>query len=159
MKMTHIWSCSCGFSGRQWARGPARGQSPCVPNCSRSYTQQEHAPLIAVTNRIEHSLLERLRPSTCLLPFAEHRHVHNSPQLPYILTRINAFVILLSSFGPPLSVRNRDVLCFLWGTKRIYICYVDESSLVVRVPGYWTEIYCVSCEVRTEYIYIYIYVM
>jgi hypothetical protein len=25
---------------------------------------------------------------------------------------------------------------------------------VVRVPGYRTEMYCVSCEVRTEFIYV-----
>jgi hypothetical protein len=25
---------------------------------------------------------------------------------------------------------------------------------VVRVPGYTTEMYCVSCEVRTEFIYV-----
>jgi hypothetical protein len=28
-------------------------------------------------------------------------------------------------------------------------------GLVVRVPAYRTEIYCFSCEVRTQYIYIY----
>jgi hypothetical protein len=27
-------------------------------------------------------------------------------------------------------------------------------GLVVRVPGYWTEMYCASCEVRTEFIYV-----
>jgi hypothetical protein len=27
-------------------------------------------------------------------------------------------------------------------------------GLVVRVPGYTTEMYCVSCEVRTEFIYV-----
>jgi hypothetical protein len=27
-------------------------------------------------------------------------------------------------------------------------------SCVVRVPGYTTEMYCVSCEVRTEFIYV-----
>jgi hypothetical protein len=27
-------------------------------------------------------------------------------------------------------------------------------DLVVRVPGYTTEMYCVSCEVRTEFIYV-----
>jgi hypothetical protein len=27
-------------------------------------------------------------------------------------------------------------------------------GLVVRVPVYTTEIYCVSCEVRTEFIYV-----
>jgi hypothetical protein len=26
--------------------------------------------------------------------------------------------------------------------------------LVVRVPGYTAEMYCVSCEVRTEFIYV-----
>jgi hypothetical protein len=28
------------------------------------------------------------------------------------------------------------------------------ACLVVRVPGYRTEMYCVSCEVRTEFIYV-----
>jgi hypothetical protein len=28
------------------------------------------------------------------------------------------------------------------------------SDLVVRVRGYTTEMYCVSCEVRTEFIYV-----
>jgi hypothetical protein len=27
-------------------------------------------------------------------------------------------------------------------------------GLAVRVPGYTTEVYCVSCEVRTEFIYV-----
>jgi hypothetical protein len=27
-------------------------------------------------------------------------------------------------------------------------------GVVVRVPGYTTEMYCVSCEVRTEFIYV-----
>jgi hypothetical protein len=27
-------------------------------------------------------------------------------------------------------------------------------GLVVRVPGYTTEMYCASCEVRTEFIYL-----
>jgi hypothetical protein len=27
-------------------------------------------------------------------------------------------------------------------------------GLVVRVPGYTTELYCDSCEVRTEFIYV-----
>jgi hypothetical protein len=29
-----------------------------------------------------------------------------------------------------------------------------NCGLVVRVPGYRTEMYCVSCEVRTEFIYV-----
>jgi hypothetical protein len=37
----------------------------------------------------------------------------------------------------------------------LYICYVEESRppLWSRVPGYRTEMYGVSCEVRTEFIY------
>jgi hypothetical protein len=34
-------------------------------------------------------------------------------------------------------------------------CSSDRlCSLVVRVPGYTTEMYCASCEVRTEFIYV-----
>jgi hypothetical protein len=34
--------------------------------------------------------------------------------------------------------------------------YTDDRlcGLVVRVPGYTTEKYCASCEVRTEFIYV-----
>jgi hypothetical protein len=32
------------------------------------------------------------------------------------------------------------------------IPYARLCGLVVRVPGYRTEMYCVSCEVRTEFI-------
>jgi hypothetical protein len=27
-------------------------------------------------------------------------------------------------------------------------------GVVIRVPGYTTEMYCASCEVRTEFIYV-----
>jgi hypothetical protein len=37
-----------------------------------------------------------------------------------------------------------------------YTCYVEEGGLVVRVPGFTTEKYCVSCEVRTGFIYEYV---
>jgi hypothetical protein len=40
----------------------------------------------------------------------------------------------------------------------IYICYVEESRPPLwssgQVPGCRTEMYCVSCEVRTEFIYV-----
>jgi hypothetical protein len=41
-------------------------------------------------------------------------------------------------FFPKISLRLSPCLC----------------SLLVRVPGYRTELYCVSCEVRTEFIYV-----
>jgi hypothetical protein len=37
----------------------------------------------------------------------------------------------------------------------LYICYSDRlCGLVVRVPGYRAEMYCASCEVLTEFIYV-----
>jgi hypothetical protein len=64
----------------------------------------------------------------------------------------------LWSSGLSSWLQNGDVLCYLWGTNWIYICYVEDidrlSGLVVRVPGYRTKMYCVSCEVRTEFIYV-----
>jgi hypothetical protein len=38
--------------------------------------------------------------------------------------------------------------------NKITIFSIDlPCGLVVRVPGYTTEMYCISCEVRTEFIY------
>jgi hypothetical protein len=54
-------------------------------------------------------------------------------------------VTILGKTGPSclisLSVSVRPAVDLLCG-------------LVVRVPGYTTEMYCVSCEVRTEFIYV-----
>jgi hypothetical protein len=36
----------------------------------------------------------------------------------------------------------------------ITLCWDRLCGLVVRVPGYRMEMYCVSCEVRTEFIYL-----
>jgi hypothetical protein len=41
------------------------------------------------------------------------------------------------------------------GTEFIYVMYKKVDllrGLVVRVPGYRTEMYCACCEVRTEFI-------
>jgi hypothetical protein len=42
----------------------------------------------------------------------------------------------------------------LWTLIGIVIVHDRLCGLVVRVPGYWTEMYCASCEVRTEFIYV-----
>jgi hypothetical protein len=39
-----------------------------------------------------------------------------------------------SSSGQSSWLQNGDVLCFLWGTNRIYICYVEESR-----PPLWSS--------------------
>jgi hypothetical protein len=36
----------------------------------------------------------------------------------------------------------------------IFYWFDRLCGLVGRVPGYTTEMYCVSCEVRTEFIYV-----
>jgi hypothetical protein len=42
-----------------------------------------------------------------------------------------------------------------WGYKKNPIDVQDSyCGLVVTVPGYTTEMYCASCEVRTEFIYV-----
>jgi hypothetical protein len=60
----------------------------------------------------------------------------------------------LWSSGQSSWLQNGGVLCFLWSTNWIYVMWkkVDRlCGLVVRIPGYRTEMYCVSCEVRTEF--------
>jgi hypothetical protein len=49
-----------------------------------------------------------------------------------------------------------EMYCFLWGTNWIYICYVEESRPPLWSSGQssWLQMYCVSCEVRTEFIYV-----
>jgi hypothetical protein len=64
----------------------------------------------------------------------------------------------LWSGGQSSWLQNGDVLCFLWGTNWIYVCYVEKvdrlCSLVVRDPGYRMEMRCASCELWTKCIYV-----
>jgi hypothetical protein len=60
-------------------------------------------------------------------------------------------LIILFSF-------HRFALLNLSSPLFTYLCYSSIScdrlcGLVVRVPGYTTEMYCVSCEVRTKFTY------
>jgi hypothetical protein len=38
--------------------------------------------------------------------------------------------------------------------QQSYVVDTKLCGLVVRVPGYTTEMYCPSCEVRTEFMYV-----
>jgi hypothetical protein len=63
------------------------------------------------------------------------------------------YIILLKSSEPKssnsvLSLFQTKMLCLISATIRL-------CGLVVRVPGYSTEMNCVSCEVRTEFMYFY----
>jgi hypothetical protein len=79
--------------------------------------------------------------------------VTESPQLDSYLRIFFTKRPPLWSSGQSSWLQIGDVLWFLWGTNWIYICYVEESR-PVRVPGYTTEMYCDSCEVRTQFIYV-----
>jgi hypothetical protein len=63
----------------------------------------------------------------------------------------------------PVHFVNLNSFCArdtrIYGVCSIYFCtYLILQDrlcgLVVRVPGYTTEMYCDSCEVRTEFIYV-----
>jgi hypothetical protein len=49
------------------------------------------------------------------------------------------------------------LLMIIFAAYYLYSTVSDSDrlcGLVVRVPGYTTEMYCVSCEVQTEFIYV-----
>jgi hypothetical protein len=54
--------------------------------------------------------------------------------------------VFLWSSGQSSWVHNGDVLCFMWGTNLIYICYVEEC----RPPLWSTERRCIVFHVRYE---------
>jgi hypothetical protein len=53
-----------------------------------------------------------------------------------------------------IQVLSRDMVRMESGPTVICGVMPFSPGLVVRVPGYTTEMYCVSCEVRTEFIYV-----
>jgi hypothetical protein len=96
--------------------------------------------------------------------FTSSLPVHNFPVwfffVSFLVVLATLLVFLLEHF--PSVFRNVKLLSrdswFLY--DRISHFYFTSSlfscdrlcSIVVRVPGYWTEMYCASCEVRTEFI-------
>jgi hypothetical protein len=51
---------------------------------------------------------------------------------------------------------TKEYSSYISGCRNIITTTVHTiyNRLVARVPGYTTEMYCVSCEVRTEFIYV-----
>jgi hypothetical protein len=84
------------------------------------------------------------------------------PQLPNKLP-LSSAVILPDPCHTAYTVSpllNRDGSCkkLDFEPKQVYAASIASvrrlHGLVVRVPGYTTEMYCASCEVRTEFIYV-----
>jgi hypothetical protein len=87
-------------------------------------------------------LLELLKCSFCRSYVKQWRSFINHKLQEQVLTAfINKIYTSIITKWPPLRfsgqgswLENGDVLCFLWGTKWIYICYVDESR-----PPLWSS--------------------
>jgi hypothetical protein len=56
----------------------------------------------------------------------------------------------------PVSIQLFSVYCHFTSPipRALSLIASRLCGLVVRVPGCTTEMYCVSCEVRTEFIYV-----
>jgi hypothetical protein len=63
-----------------------------------------------------------------------------------IWTEINPIIYARRNYMQLITVSNVNIN--YWA----YWSYVGLCGLVIRVPGYTTEKYCVSCEVQTEFI-------
>jgi hypothetical protein len=58
------------------------------------------------------------------------------------------------SYSTP-STPMMEEACYFEKLVSTYVMSQDRlCGLVVRVPGYTMEMYCISCEVRTEFIYV-----
>jgi hypothetical protein len=62
--------------------------------------------------------------------------------------------------GPMYTQQHSRLFCNVFAFKGLAIRNMFHAlgdhfcGLVVRVSGYITEMYCASCEVRTEFIYV-----
>jgi hypothetical protein len=120
----------------------------CIPHYTSQYWREYHI-----------KCLHLLQPAFSLFPPKLQWTISSNILLPYmvpfnfslnrtvlrmyalLLHEISEFAFLLASLRPPLRSsgqsswpHNGDVLCFLWVTNWIYICYVEESR-----PPLWSS--------------------
>jgi hypothetical protein len=109
--------------------------------------------------RLEHKMAARTQSLRLL----------STPGASYFITRITShfrnYTILhvTRSCKHNYTHQNLSESSFVYSAS-CYICHLPRRrwvdkirslcGLVVRVPGYRTEMYCVCCEVRTEFIYV-----
>jgi hypothetical protein len=72
------------------------------------------------------------------------------------LVLTGTFMRVASGFAKSAESLEGGSNAMIPSNTNIYIIYIKDRvcGLVVRVPGYRTEMYCASCEVRTEFIYV-----
>jgi hypothetical protein len=93
------------------------------------------------------------RDAGCHLSSCRERQMYLSK---YYSESLSAGLPLWSS-GQSSWLHNGDVLCFLWGTNSIYVCYVEESRLPLWPSGQssWLHNGDVSCFLwGTNWIYV-----
>jgi hypothetical protein len=73
--------------------------------------------------------------------------IYEERELKSRLSRICGSLGVSKLYGPPFSLIGSNILLSTFICDRL-------CGLVVRVLGYTTVMYCVSCEVRTEFIYV-----
>jgi hypothetical protein len=73
-----------------------------------------------------------------------------------IVNRNDFYFLILLFTSPHVSASTgHPQVKYTQSFFKSYYAYNDRlCGLVVRVPGYTTEMYGVSCEVRTEFIYV-----
>jgi hypothetical protein len=110
---------------------------------------------LALLNRLDSRLLKNKRRN------------QNSTSCLYFVCLEDAGSNFLRNISDPLqdykAVRQKFLLSPVWGNQNQRSCFKLEPycrktdrlcGLVGRVPGYRTQMYCVSCEVLTEFIYV-----
>jgi hypothetical protein len=90
-----------------------------------------------------------LVPLKALLQVGGARHILRPPNI--AATGLTVFPLSATDLKSERSFRPR--MTCIYRLSRI-VCVDRLCGLVFRAPGYTTEIYCVSCEVRTEFIYV-----
>jgi hypothetical protein len=86
-------------------------------------------------------MLLTFRANSCMniKPICTRRKIPTMTPI-FLNQHVNYFLLLgngppLWSSGQSFWLQNGDVLCFLWGTKLIYICYVEESRTPLWSSG------------------------
>jgi hypothetical protein len=93
---------------------------------------------------------------------AARANYNNDPTCGYFILESNALMLSQRSDTARAEIRKPFVGKFpAYEESRflrsgiVWVHYIDRlCGLVLRVPGYTTEMYCASCEVRTEFIYV-----
>jgi hypothetical protein len=81
-------------------------------------------------------------------------HLHISLEELWDITKSNSGLVLKMASLAMGVTHTAKLLGLIFCFAIVLIDFDRLCGLVVKVPGYITEMYCTSCEVRTEFIYV-----